>query len=283
MVSLPFPEKSELIKPKRCAVRKIGQAATDLLTAEISGGIVEDRLGRDDEMDLSGRAATVFPARKVECWAAIWRLVSQIDARVLHRVNLSHSKLEKPKIGFADHGGVAELGAAIVRVSAAWVLRSSSGRRWARRMRLRIECLLFSMTFFKGSLRDASIGIKAGLTMPFAGEATPVRYPHRQMTNLNNRTYRFRTPSMPHDSHLDKVPGFVEFHLLKGPEAEDHTLYASHTIWENRAVFEAWTKSEAFRAAHSRAGENKPLYLDHPQFEGFEVRQTVGRGKTAVA
>jgi Antibiotic biosynthesis monooxygenase len=27
------------------------------------------------------------------------------------------------------------------------------------------------------------------------------------------------------DSHLDKVPGFVEFHLLKGPEAEDHTLY----------------------------------------------------------
>jgi heme-degrading monooxygenase HmoA len=86
---------------------------------------------------------------------------------------------------------------------------------------------------------------------------------------------------MSRDSHLEKVPGFVEFHLLKGPEAEDHTLYASHTVWENRAVFEAWTKSEAFRAAHSRAGDNKPLYLDHPQFEGFEVRQTVGRGKVA--
>ena len=26
------------------------------------------------------------------------------------------------------------------------------------------------------------------------------------------------------DSYLDRVPGFVEFHLLKGPEAEDHTL-----------------------------------------------------------
>ena len=50
------------------------------------------------------------------------------------------------------------------------------------------------------------------------------------------------------DSHLEKVPGFVEFHLLKGPEAEDHTLYASHTVWENRATFEAWTRSEAFRA-----------------------------------
>jgi heme-degrading monooxygenase HmoA len=85
------------------------------------------------------------------------------------------------------------------------------------------------------------------------------------------------------DSHLDKVPGFVEFHLLKGPEHDDYTLYASHTIWQSRATFEAWTRSEEFRAAHRDAGQNKPLYLDHPQFEGFEVRQTVGRGKAAVA
>jgi hypothetical protein len=61
------------------------------------------------------------------------------------------------------------------------------------------------------------------------------------------------------DSNLSRA---VEFHLLKGPEAEDHTFfYGSHTAWENRAVFEVWTKSEAFRAAHSRAGDNKPLYL----------------------
>jgi heme-degrading monooxygenase HmoA len=66
-------------------------------------------------------------------------------------------------------------------------------------------------------------------------------------------------------------------------EAEDHTLYVSHTVWENRATFEAWTKSEAFRAAHRRAGGSKPLYLDHPQFEGFEVRQTVGHSKAAGA
>jgi hypothetical protein len=39
--------------------------------------------------------------------------------------------------------------------------------------------------------------------------------------------------------HLVQTQGFVEFHLLKGPEAEDHTLYASHTVWESRAVFEA--------------------------------------------
>jgi heme-degrading monooxygenase HmoA len=86
---------------------------------------------------------------------------------------------------------------------------------------------------------------------------------------------------MSRETHLDKVPGFVEFHLLKGPEAEDHTLYASHTVWDSHAAFDAWTKSDAFRAAHRSAGENKPLYLGHPQFEGFEVRQTVGHGKKA--
>ena len=85
------------------------------------------------------------------------------------------------------------------------------------------------------------------------------------------------------DSHLGKVPGFVEFHLLKGPEAEDHTLYASHTVWESKAAFEAWTRSDAFRAAHQKAGDNKPLYLDHPQFEGFEVMQTVARPKAGAA
>ena len=86
------------------------------------------------------------------------------------------------------------------------------------------------------------------------------------------------------ESYLDRMPGFVEFHLLKGPEAEDHTLYSSHTVWASKADFEAWTKSEEFRRAHARAGNNQtgPLYLGHPKFEGFEVRQTLDRhGKAA--
>jgi heme-degrading monooxygenase HmoA len=85
------------------------------------------------------------------------------------------------------------------------------------------------------------------------------------------------------DTHLNGVPGFVEFHLLKGPELDDYTLYSSHSVWQSRATFEAWTKSEAFRRAHRDAGHNKPLYLDHPQFEGFEVIQTVRRGEDAAA
>jgi len=75
--------------------------------------------------------------------------------------------------------------------------------------------------------------------------------------------------------HLDQEPGFVEFHLLKGPEREDHTLYSSHTIWQSRDAFEAWTRSQSFRDAHKNAGDRKPLYLGHPEFEGFEVLQTV--------
>jgi heme-degrading monooxygenase HmoA len=77
------------------------------------------------------------------------------------------------------------------------------------------------------------------------------------------------------DTHLAGVPGFVAFHLLRGSEAEDHTLFSSHTVWRSREAFEAWTRSEAFRAAHKGAGGNKPLYLGHPQFEGFEVIQEV--------
>ena len=86
------------------------------------------------------------------------------------------------------------------------------------------------------------------------------------------------------DSYLDRVPGFVEFHLLKGPAADDHILYASHTVWQSKSAFEAWTKSDEFRAAHARAGNETtgPLYLEHPKFEGFEVRQTINR-KAAVA
>lgn len=68
---------------------------------------------------------------------------------------------------------------------------------------------------------------------------------------------------------LDEMDGFVEFHLLRGAEREDHTLYASHTVWRDRDAFEAWTKSDQFRDAHKSAGAHKPLYLGHPEFEGF--------------
>jgi heme-degrading monooxygenase HmoA len=80
------------------------------------------------------------------------------------------------------------------------------------------------------------------------------------------------------DTHLRSVPGFITFHLLRGPQRDDHTLYASHTLWRSREDFEAWTRSEAFRLAHRDAGQNRPLYQGHPEFEGFEAIQEIRSG-----
>ena len=73
------------------------------------------------------------------------------------------------------------------------------------------------------------------------------------------------------DSHLEGVIGFKSFHLIKGKKEGEYTLYASHSTWASEAAFLNWTKSEAFRRAHSGAGGHKDIYLGHPVFEGFEV------------
>jgi len=81
----------------------------------------------------------------------------------------------------------------------------------------------------------------------------------------------FETMWKERDSHLHEVPGFQEFHLLKGPVDGEGTLYATHTIWESHTAFQDWTQSESFRKAHKKARTRQVNYLGHPQFEGFEV------------
>ena len=73
------------------------------------------------------------------------------------------------------------------------------------------------------------------------------------------------------ETFLDEVPGFKQFNLLRGPTTDEYSLFASHSIWESEQAFRDWTKSEAFRKAHAVAGDAKPVYLGHPEFEGFEV------------
>ncbi len=74
------------------------------------------------------------------------------------------------------------------------------------------------------------------------------------------------------DSHLDEVPGFQKFNMLQGPSSEEYTLFVSHSYWESRAAFEAWTQSESFRKAHASAGARRDIYLGPPQFEGFDIK-----------
>ena len=73
------------------------------------------------------------------------------------------------------------------------------------------------------------------------------------------------------DKRLSEMAGFIDFHLLRGPAAEDHTLYASHTIWESEEDFKAWTRSQQFRDSHKNASQNAALYLGSPEFEGFSA------------
>lgn len=93
---------------------------------------------------------------------------------------------------------------------------------------------------------------------------------------------------MSRESFLHELPGFVTFHLLKGPQREDHVLYSSHTVWKSFADFENWTKSDQFRKSHANAGNStiRPLYLGHPEFEGFHVLQEIssdGEKKSVAA
>ena len=73
------------------------------------------------------------------------------------------------------------------------------------------------------------------------------------------------------ESHLGAVPGFVQFHLVRGADHEDGThRYASHVIWESEQSFVDWTHSEAFRKAHGSAKMPEGLMVGHPQFMGWK-------------
>ena len=86
-----------------------------------------------------------------------------------------------------------------------------------------------------------------------------------------NREIDFENIWKKRKTHLNNVPGFLEFHLVKGKTEDTHSLYASHSTWESKKAFETWTKSQAFRNAHKGAGSHSDIYLEHPKFEGFEV------------
>ncbi|MEM6464973.1 MAG: antibiotic biosynthesis monooxygenase [Pseudomonadota bacterium] len=77
------------------------------------------------------------------------------------------------------------------------------------------------------------------------------------------------------ESHLTEMEGFVQFHMLRGPEEDGIVLYSSHTVWESEDAFRDWTRSAAFRAAHQNAGTTSKLHEGHPKFEGFTSIQSI--------
>ena len=94
----------------------------------------------------------------------------------------------------------------------------------------------------------------------------------------------FETVWATRESFLTELDGFIEFHLLRGPVAEDHQLYSTHTLWKDYASFEAWTKSEQFAKAHKKALSNTgpSMHIGHPKFEGFEIIQSESKASAAA-
>ena len=70
------------------------------------------------------------------------------------------------------------------------------------------------------------------------------------------------------ETYLAEVPGFQSFALLRGDEPGE---YISHSTWESRTAFEAWTKSEPFRKAHAQARTPEGVLVGHPRLETFEA------------
>lgn len=92
-----------------------------------------------------------------------------------------------------------------------------------------------------------------------------------------NSTSSFENLWNQRESYLHELEGFKGFYLLRGPERNDHIIYASHTVWQSYDNFHAWTKSEQFKKAHTRAGDGsiQSLYKGAPEFEGFSAVQEI--------
>ena len=75
------------------------------------------------------------------------------------------------------------------------------------------------------------------------------------------------------EGFVDKSPGFIRYELLRPVQAEP---YVVKTYWEDEASFEAWTRSEAFKEAHSQLPP-KEMFAGPSALEIHEVLYTTDK------
>ncbi|HEY8172822.1 MAG TPA: antibiotic biosynthesis monooxygenase [Dehalococcoidia bacterium] len=85
---------------------------------------------------------------------------------------------------------------------------------------------------------------------------------------VNGKQEEFENIWKGRESHLQSVPGFVRFALLRG-DAEGE--YISHSTWESRDAFTAWTQSEAFIAGHRQGGSLMGVLEGPPAVRLYEA------------
>ena len=65
-------------------------------------------------------------------------------------------------------------------------------------------------------------------------------------------------------------PGFMSFELWKLDADEDFEEYLVVTHWDSEEAHNAWTRSEAFKQAHS--GPRMDSILGHPESKQYDIR-----------
>ena len=67
--------------------------------------------------------------------------------------------------------------------------------------------------------------------------------------------------------HVRGFPGFVSMEVLSAEETDEVMVI---TRWRDKADFDAWVASDAFKMAHGRGGSGG-LLRGHPQMGTYEV------------
>jgi heme-degrading monooxygenase HmoA len=82
-------------------------------------------------------------------------------------------------------------------------------------------------------------------------------------------------------SYLEGVPGFIQFALLRG---DNEGEYISHSTWQDRESFIAWTQSEAFVQGHRQGGSLMGVLEGPPRIAMYEaVIVETPEGRTVAA
>lgn len=82
-------------------------------------------------------------------------------------------------------------------------------------------------------------------------------------------------------SYLSGVPGFVQFALLRGDNPGE---YISHSTWQDRDSFTAWTQSDAFVQGHRQGGSLMGVLEGPPHVQTYEaVIVETPEGRTVAA
>lgn len=84
---------------------------------------------------------------------------------------------------------------------------------------------------------------------------------------VSGKEGEFETIWKERESHLNGVPGFVQFALLRGEDGD----FISHSTWENREAFIAWTQSDNFVQGHRQGGSLMGVLEGPPQVKMYEA------------